>query len=98
MVEPDRYQPLPSLLELPGHFLRKLTRRGRRTAVVLGVLLVAALGAGVAIGIPKIADSKREHAAADARAAARAHAARVAQLRAELRLVHGRGTPARGLA
>ena len=33
----DRYEPLPGLLGLPGHLLRKLSPRGRRVAAGLGV-------------------------------------------------------------
>lgn len=94
MQEPDRYEPVPGLLGIPGFLLGKLSRRGR-----IAVAAVALLGiAGIAAALPGIVESKRERAAAERREADRAHAARLAELRAELRQVDGRGTPARGLS
>src|SRR5215208_1357031 len=96
-AQPDRYEPLPGLLEIPGHLLRKLSPRGRRNAAIAGVLLLLATAAGLAIAIPAIVDSKQERAAAEARERARLRAELIARLRTELREVDGRGTPARGL-
>jgi hypothetical protein len=80
-VDPaDRYEPLPGLLGLPGHFLRKLSARGRRIAWLAAALLLAALVAGVIVLSPRISESKRERAAAERRA----HADAVAQERARL--------------
>jgi hypothetical protein len=90
---PDRYEPLPGVLGIPRFLFRKLSQRGR--IAVVAVLLLAV--AGTAAALPGIVESKREHDAAERREAARAHAARLAELRAELRRVNGRGTPARGL-
>jgi hypothetical protein len=90
---PDRYQPLPSLLEMPGFLVRKLSHRGKEIAI--GALVLVAIA--IAIGIPALVAAKHRHDAAAARASARAQAARIAQLRAEIRTVGGRGTPARGL-
>ena len=93
----DRYEPLPGLTELPGYFLRKLSPRGRRSAAVIGGLLVVAVAVGLYFIIPAITETKAERAAAEQRAE-RAHEAQlVAQLKAEQRLVEGRGTPSRGL-
>ena len=92
-AQPDRYEPLPSLLELPGFFVRKLSRAGRRGLLVAAALIAAA----IAVGVPALVASKHDADTAAQRAAQRAHARSVAALRAELRLVDGGGTPARGL-
>jgi hypothetical protein len=93
----DRYEPLPGLTELPGYFLRKLSPRGRRLAAVIGALLLIGVAVGLYFIIPAITESKEERAAAEQRAADRREASLVAQLKAEQRLVEGRGTPSRGL-
>jgi hypothetical protein len=96
--EPDRYEPLPGLLAIPGHLVRRVARgRRRRTVIAAAVLLAAALVAGLAVAVPAIVDSKAERAAAERRVAAQARATRIAELRAELRRVDGHGTPSRGL-
>jgi hypothetical protein len=92
-AQPDRYQPLPPLLQIPGYLVRKLSPRGKRLALLLVALCVVAL----AVGIPTLIAAKHRHDAASARAAARAQAARIAHMRAEIRRVDGHGTPARGL-
>jgi len=97
-AQPDRYEPLPGILEIPGFLLRKLGPRGRRLAAVVGAVLAAAIVVGLVVGIPAIVHAKRESAAADARQAARQRSARVAELRREVRPVHGRGPAAHGLA
>jgi hypothetical protein len=93
----DRYEPLPGLTELPGYFLRKLSPRGRRTAAVVGALTLVAVAVGLYFIIPAITESKEERAAAEQRAVAHREAQLVARLKAEQRLVEGRGTPSRGL-
>jgi hypothetical protein len=93
----DLYEPLPGLIELPGYLLRKLSPRGRRAAAIIGALLLVGIAVGLYFIIPAIIESKEEHAAAEERAAAKREAALVAQLKAEQRLVEGRGTPSRGL-
>jgi hypothetical protein len=90
----DRYEPLPSLLELPGFIARKLSKRTKRTILAVFVLIVAA----IAVGVPTLIAAKHRSDAAEARAEAKAHAAEVAQMRRELRMVNGRGTAAHGLA
>jgi hypothetical protein len=93
----DRYEPLPGLLELPGHFLRKLGPRGRRRAAIGGALLAVAVAAGLLLALPAIDDNKRDRATAEQRANEQRQAQQVAELTAAQRLLHGRGTPSRGL-
>jgi hypothetical protein len=93
----DRYEPLPGLLEIPGFLVRKLSPRGRRIAAVAAGVIAVALAAALALAIPAIVDDKRERAATAERASAQLRAERTARLEAEMRLVRGTGTPARGL-
>jgi len=93
----DRYDPLPGLTEIPAFLIRKLSRRGRRIFWIAVALAAAAVAVGLYFAIPAITDSKEDRAAAEQRADQQREAALVAQLRAEQRLVDGRGTPARGL-
>jgi hypothetical protein len=93
----DRYEPLPGFTELPGWLVRKLSPRGRRIAMVLVPLGLIAVAVALYFTIPAITESKEERAAAERRVEQEREAALVARLRAEQRLVDGRGTPARGL-
>jgi hypothetical protein len=93
----DRYEPLPGLLQIPGFLVRKLSPRGRRIAAAIGGLLLVGAVAALIVAVPAITDSKEDRAAAEQRADAERRADRAAALQAELRLVHGRGTPAEGL-
>jgi hypothetical protein len=95
---PDRYEPLPGLLDLPRFLIGKLGPRGRRRAAVAAVLLGIAAVAGLAIGIPAIVAAKHRTAVADAREAARERAARIAQLTKEQRPIAGTGAAGHGLA
>jgi hypothetical protein len=93
----DRYEPLPGLLELPRHLLRRLGPRGRRGVAVGAVLLAAAVAVGLVIAIPAIDDTKRDRAAADRQAAEQRRAQQVAELTEGQRLLRGSGTPSAGL-
>jgi hypothetical protein len=93
-AQPDRYEPLPPLLQIPGHLVRRLSPRARRIAV----LALAAFTVAVVVGVPSLIAAKHRSDAAAARASARAQAARIAELRAEVRRVDGRGPAARGLS
>jgi hypothetical protein len=93
----DRYDPLPSVVELPRFLVRKIPPRARRPAAVAAALLLAAAIVGLLLGGPEIDRAKRERAAAEQRAAQELEARLIAQLKAEQRLRTGRGTPARGL-
>jgi hypothetical protein len=94
----DRREPLPGLLELPGHFLRKLGPRGRRRAAIGAAVLAAAVAIGLVIAIPAIDDTKRDRETAAQRAAEERRAQQVAALTEEQRLLRGSGTPSAGLA
>jgi hypothetical protein len=94
---PDRYEPLPGLLEIPGFLIRKIPPRARKPAAFAGGILLAAVAVALVLSIPAITESKDERAAGDARAQREHDALRTAQLRAELRLREGRGPAARGL-
>jgi hypothetical protein len=96
--QPERYEPLPGLLGIPRHLVRRLSPRGRRIAAVVGVLALAGAAVGLALGVPALLDARRERAAAEQAAEVRARAGRLAELRAELRPVAGHGTPSRGLS
>ena len=96
-ARPDRYEPLPGLLEIPGFLIRKIPPRARRPAAFAAGILLAAAAVALAISIPAITDSKSDRAAAEQRAERERRVQRAAQLQAELRLRTGRGTAARGL-
>lgn len=89
-AQPDRYEPLPSLLEIPGFLIRKMGRRGRRAALAVLVLFVA----GLAVTVPVQIAAKHDDAAARAAATARARTALIAKQRAEIRPVAGGGAAA----
>jgi hypothetical protein len=93
----DRYDPLPGLTEIPGFLIRKLTPRGRKVAAAIAAAMIVIVAVALIISIPKITESKQERAAAERRADAKREAQLVAQLKAEQRLIEGRGTPSRGL-
>jgi hypothetical protein len=93
----DRYDPLPGLTEIPAFLVRKLSRRGRRTFWILAAIVAVGVAAGLYFVIPAITETKQERAAAEQRAARERETALVARLKAEQRLIEGRGTPAQGL-
>src|SRR5215217_4661847 len=53
-VQPDRYEPLPPLIQIPGHLVRKLSPRGKRIALMILAAFVLAL----AVGIPALVAAK----------------------------------------
>jgi cell division protein FtsB len=93
----DRYEPLPGLLGIPRYLVRKLSPRGRRILAIVAGVLAVAVAVGLVLAIPAIDDSKTDRAAAQQRAEQQRLTERTAQLQAEMRLLNGRGTPARGL-
>jgi hypothetical protein len=94
---PDRYEPLPGLMEIPGFLVRKIPPSARKPAAFGAVVLLVAAVVALVLSIPAITDSKNERAASDARAERKHDALRAAALQAELRLREGRGPAARGL-
>ena len=89
--DPDRYEPLPSLAELPAFLLRKLSQRGRWVPWVAGALVVAV----VVVVVVLLAPHNRSNAANRDAQQARQAAARKAELHArwerEARPIYGRG-------
>jgi hypothetical protein len=77
---PDRYEPLPGLLEIPGFLIRKIPPRARKPAAWTAVILLAAVAVALVLSIPAITESKDERAAGDARAEREHDALRAAQL------------------
>jgi hypothetical protein len=94
---PDRYEPLPGLLEIPGFLIRKIPPRARRPAAFAAAILLAAAAVALILSIPAITETKDERAAAEQQADRERRAQRAAELQAELRLRTGRGEAARGL-
>jgi len=93
----DRYEPLPSLVEIPAFLVRKIPPRARKPAAFAAAILLAAIAVALVLSIPAITESKGERAAAEAQADRERRAQRAAELQAELRLREGRGAAARGL-
>lgn len=87
---PDRYEPLPGLVELPAWLWRRVGTRAR-----VGVLIALALAvAGTVVLIPALSDSRRERAASDERQRAALQDRRIRALRAEQRPRYGRSDAA----
>ena len=89
----DRYEPLPGLFGLPGHFLRKLSPRGRKVAAALGVVLLCGAVTATVVMAPRIAETRRENAVAERKARSEAAAQTRARLIAEQLPRRGRVTP-----
>jgi hypothetical protein len=86
--EPERYEPLPGLTELPAWLWR---RAGRGIRIVAGLTLAALIALGIALA-PGISDSKRERARAEQRERAEHRARLVRRLEAEQRPRTGRSS------
>jgi hypothetical protein len=84
----DRYEPLPSLPELP----RWLWRRMGRTARIASALTVLAIAAAAAAVVPGLRESQREAGARTQRERAEQRADLARQLRAEQRPIAGRSS------
>ena len=82
---PDRYEPLPGLLKLPGFLIRKLGRRGKAAAAVISALALAGLVLAAIVLVPEIGETKRERAAAERRELAAGEERRRQRLIAEQR-------------
>jgi hypothetical protein len=94
--EPDRYEPLPSLAELPSFLFRKLTPQGRRVAAAAGALLVLLAVVAATVVVPNLRSGADDKRAQDERRAASADAALKARYEREARPVRGHGPAVAG--
>jgi hypothetical protein len=93
--ESDRYEPLPSLAELPSHLIRRLSPRGRRLLAAGGAALVVVAIVLVAVVVPQGRSRAARHDAQNAQRAASDLAALKARYAREARPIGGTG-PAAG--
>jgi hypothetical protein len=84
--EPDRYEPLPGIAELPAWLWRKA---GRGVRIAVGVALIAAVATAIAVA-PTIRESGQSRAAADRRERGERRAQLIRELKAEQRPRRGR--------
>jgi hypothetical protein len=96
MPQPDRYEPLPSVVELPGHLMRKLSPGRRRVVLGAGSLLLAAVVLAAILVVPQLRSEQHERQTQAARSAAAAHAALLAKYAREARPIRGAGPAAEG--
>jgi hypothetical protein len=89
----DRYEPLPSLPELPRWLWRRMGRKAR----IASAITLLAVAAAAAAAIPGLREAQREAGARTQRERAEQRAALVQRLRAEQRPVAGRA-PSEGAA
>lgn len=92
--QPDRYEPMPSLLALPGWVWGRLSRVAKIASVLC---LVGLIGVGITIA-PGIRESKREREQAEHEARLKARAEREARIRREQRPRFVTAEPAADLA
>jgi hypothetical protein len=88
--QPDRYEPMPGIIDLPGWLWRRIPRAAR---IALVVAFVGLVGATLAIA-PGIRESKSERERAEEQERQRARAAREARIRREQRPRFVNGAPA----
>lgn len=89
--EPERYEPLPGIFDLPGWLWRR-TPRPARVAIALAVVALIAVGISIA---PGIRESKEERERAERLERRQDRAEREARIRREQRPVFVEGRPAR---
>src|SRR5829696_289563 len=89
--QPDRYEPLPGIFDLPGWVWRRMPRAAK---IFAGVALVALIGVGIAIA-PGIRESKEEREQAERAERARLRAELEAEIRRQQRPVFVKAEPAR---
>jgi hypothetical protein len=94
---PDRYEPLPGLVGLPGYLIRKIPPGARKPAAVAAALLLAGVAVALVLSIPAITESKEERAAAERKAEQERRAERTAMIEAQFRPQSGTGPAAAGL-
>jgi hypothetical protein len=88
VIDPPRYEPLPGLAELPAWAWR---RAGRGVRIGVGLLLLAAVAAAVAI-VPTLRDAAREQDEELRRSRAEQRTELIRRLEAEQRPIHGRSS------
>jgi hypothetical protein len=96
-TEPERYEPLPSLLGLPSFLIRKLSPQGRRVAAAAGALLLLVAVVAATVVVPQLRSDEHDKQARDDRRAAAASAELKARYQREGRPVRGTGPAAAGL-
>jgi hypothetical protein len=94
---PDRYEPLPGLVGIPGYLIRKIPPGARKPAGIAAAILLAAAAVALVLSIPAITESKDERAAAERQADEQRRAERTATIEAQLRPETGTGSAAAGL-
>jgi hypothetical protein len=94
---PDRYEPLPGLVGIPGYLIRKIPPRARKPAGIAAAILLAAAAVALVLSIPAITESKDERATAEQQADQQRRAERSAIIEAQLRPESGTGAAAAGL-
>ncbi len=85
-MQPERYEPLPGLPQIPAWLWRRMGSAARAAAVATVLIAVAAAG----VLIPVIRQAQQERAEADRRAATGAEEQRIQALQAEQRPHFGR--------
>jgi hypothetical protein len=94
--QPDRYEPLPSLVELPGYLIRRLSPSRRRLALGAGSLLLAAAVLAAVLVVPQLRSERNDHEAQATRRAQAAQAGLLAKYAREARPISGAGPAAEG--
>ena len=94
----DRYEPLPSLLELPSFLARKIPPERRRIVLLVAVLVLAVVGAGAVAGISALRGQQRAEDASQERQAALNKRQLLARYAFEARPRFGRGPASAGLS
>ena len=88
--QPERYEPMPGILDLPGWLWRKMPPWAKGG---LALAFVGVIAAALILG-PGIRESKSEREKAEQQARERARAASEARLRRQQRPLFGKGQPA----
>jgi hypothetical protein len=97
-TERERYDPLPSLVELPSYLFRRLSPQGRRVAAAVGALLVVLAVVAATVVVPQLRSGAHDRSAQDDRRAASADAQLKARYEREARPIRGSGPAAAGRA
>ena len=96
-TEPDRYEPLPGLVGIPGYLIRKIPPNARKPAAIAAAVLLAGAVVALVLSIPAITETKDDRAAAERQADQERRAEHRAMVEAQLRPQSDTGTAAAGL-